>query len=142
MSVWAPCRRSCRLPPFPVCSPLPRGSPWGEQGGREGLPQPSPLFCHTGAAQPMPPPPSLWMHWGGLSAPSGDMRTRALSGALVASRALVMEIASGGVCAHLASPAAWDASTKPSPAGCACYNHARNACATMCACAASMQCPS
>ena len=54
----------------------------------------------------MPPPP--WRRLGGgrgLRAPPGGARTRVLLGALAASRALVREIASGGVCARLASPA-------------------------------------
>ena len=65
---------------------------------------------------PLPPPRDTW---DGLRAPSGVTCACALMGALVASHALVREIASGGVCALGEPRAAWDAATEAAQAGCA-----------------------
>ena len=75
-----------------------------------------------------PPPPGTHGGGGGVRAPPGVARTRALPGALVASRAVVRGITSGGVCALGKPRATWDAATEPAPAG---YSHARSTCAAM-----------
>ena len=94
------CRRSPCAPPCPA---VPPGGSLGGEGGKGCL---SPLRSFN-VLEPLGlcPPPPLGDAWGGARAPPGVARTRALPGALVASRVLVREIASGGVCALLAGPA-------------------------------------
>ena len=93
----------------PRVLPLARRFPPGGSGeGEKGCLSPPRLFniptyrSRLGCA---PPPPRDTWGGGGLRAPLGVAHNPALLGALVASRGLVREIASGGVCARLASPA-------------------------------------